>query len=97
MSAILLGGVVMTVAACTSPHDDGTTLTFWTIGREGEAVVKLLPEFERLHPGIHVKVQQLPRAHHPRCHPLGAVRVDTSSSVAPTQTRNSSCTRKPGP
>ena len=35
-------------------------LTFWTIGREGEAVVKLLPDFERTHPGIHVNVQQLP-------------------------------------
>jgi len=35
-------------------------LTFWTIGREGEAVVKLLPDFERTHPDIHVNVQQLP-------------------------------------
>lgn len=60
MRAMLLGGVVMIAAGCASPHDDGTTLTFWTIGREGEAVVKLLPEFERLHPGVHVKVQQLP-------------------------------------
>ena len=50
--AVLLG-------ACS--HDEsGVKLTFWTIGREGEAVVKLLPEFERLHPGVHVKVQQLP-------------------------------------
>jgi multiple sugar transport system substrate-binding protein len=30
------------------------------MGREGEVVAELLPEFERTHPGIHVRVQQLP-------------------------------------
>jgi len=30
------------------------------MGREGEVVAELLPEFERTHPGIHVQVQQLP-------------------------------------
>ena len=30
------------------------------MGREGEVVTELLPEFERTHPGIRVKVQQLP-------------------------------------
>jgi len=30
------------------------------MGREGEVVAGLLPEFERAHPGIRVKVQQLP-------------------------------------
>ncbi|WEN15482.1 sugar ABC transporter substrate-binding protein [Rhodanobacter sp. AS-Z3] len=39
---------------------DSHELVFWTIGREGEAVVKLLPAFERAHPDIRVKVQQLP-------------------------------------
>jgi len=48
------------LAGCTASPSESHTLTFWTIGREGEAVVKLLPEFEREHPGIHVKVQQLP-------------------------------------
>lgn len=38
----------------------GTTLEFWTIGREGEAVTQLLPAFERANPGIHVRVQQIP-------------------------------------
>ncbi|WP_426271866.1 sugar ABC transporter substrate-binding protein [Dyella kyungheensis] len=47
------------LAGCSSSQD-AHTLTFWTIGREGEAVVKLLPEFEREHPGIQVKVQQMP-------------------------------------
>lgn len=30
------------------------------MGREGEVVVQLLPEFERAHPGLKIKVQQLP-------------------------------------
>jgi multiple sugar transport system substrate-binding protein len=47
-------------AGCTKAPADDQALVFWTIGREGEAIVKLLPDFERLHPDIHVKVQQLP-------------------------------------
>ena len=39
---------------------EGTRLKFWTIGREGEVVAQLLPEFERAHPGVHVDVQQIP-------------------------------------
>jgi multiple sugar transport system substrate-binding protein len=34
-------------------------LHFWAMGQEAEAVVKLLPDFERAHPDIHVEVQQL--------------------------------------
>lgn len=47
-------------AGCAKKPAEDSTLVMWTIGREGEAIVKLLPDFERLHPGIHVKVQQLP-------------------------------------
>lgn len=47
------------LAACAR-HADPNTLTFWTIGREGEAMTQLLPEFERENPGIHVDLQQLP-------------------------------------
>ncbi|MEO7072281.1 MAG: sugar ABC transporter substrate-binding protein [Rhodanobacter sp.] len=58
-----LAGFALCVGAllcsCT-PVSDSHELTFWTIGREGEAVIQLLPEFERAHPNIHVKVQQLP-------------------------------------
>jgi multiple sugar transport system substrate-binding protein len=36
------------------------TLRFWGLGREGEVVRDLLPEFERRHPDIHVEVQQIP-------------------------------------
>lgn len=42
-------------------HDEaGTTLKFWTFGREGEVVGELLTEFERAHPGVRVVVQNLP-------------------------------------
>ena len=43
-----------------APAPPGHELTFWTIGREGEAIMQLLPAFERAHPDIRVKVQQLP-------------------------------------
>jgi multiple sugar transport system substrate-binding protein len=37
-----------------------TVIEFWGLGREGEVVQALMPEFEREHPGVHVKVQQIP-------------------------------------
>jgi multiple sugar transport system substrate-binding protein len=46
--------------ACTSAAHEQTVLKFWAMGREGEVVTELLPEFERSHPGIRVEVQQLP-------------------------------------
>jgi multiple sugar transport system substrate-binding protein len=58
-ASCLLAIVALMLAGCSSSQD-AHTLTFWTIGREGEAVVKLLPEFEREHPGIRVNVQQMP-------------------------------------
>ena len=36
------------------------TLDFWAMGSEGERVQALLPEFERQHPGVKVRVQQIP-------------------------------------
>ena len=48
------------LAACSAQPDNHQTLQFWTIGREGEAVQKLLPEFQREHPDIRVRVQQIP-------------------------------------
>ena len=37
-----------------------TTLEFWALGREGEVVSQLIPEFEKRNPGIKVNVQQIP-------------------------------------
>lgn len=58
MAGLLAGAGLL--GGCTSSANDDNALTFWTIGREGEAIQKLLPDFERAHPDIHVKVQQLP-------------------------------------
>src|SRR6202022_1064996 len=33
---------------------------FWGLGREGEVVAAMIPEFERRNPGIRVDVQQIP-------------------------------------
>ena len=43
-----------------SATSDRVTLEFWGLGREGEVVAELLPEFHRRHPGIRVEVQQIP-------------------------------------
>ncbi|WP_240046217.1 sugar ABC transporter substrate-binding protein [Rhodanobacter glycinis] len=48
------------LGSCAKPAIDSKVLTVWTVGREGEAILTLLPDFERAHPDIHVKVQQLP-------------------------------------
>ena len=57
---LLLCGVVLGVAACHHDADHVAVIRFWTIGREGEVVGELLRDFERLHPGVRVDVQQLP-------------------------------------
>lgn len=52
----LLGGV-----GCGSNADSGRVeLRFWAMGREGEVVQELVRDFEREHPNIRVRVQQLP-------------------------------------
>jgi multiple sugar transport system substrate-binding protein len=48
------------VAACGTSSRDTTVVRFWAMGREGEVVAELMPEFEREHPGIRVDVQSLP-------------------------------------
>jgi len=48
------------LASCTRPDDGRVVVKFWAMGREGEVVTQLMPEFERTHPGIRVEVQQLP-------------------------------------
>lgn len=52
-AAALLGG-------CVQRADGPVVLRFWAMGREGEVVRQLLPEFERSHPGIRVEIQQSP-------------------------------------
>lgn len=47
-------------AVACSGAGDANTIRFWGLGREGEVVQSLVPEFERRNPGIHVRVQQIP-------------------------------------
>jgi len=59
----LLGAACSALAApallgCTDKAAE--PLRFWAMGREGEVAVALLAEFQRLHPGIRVQVEQLP-------------------------------------
>ncbi len=53
---LLLSGTLL-LAACAPKTE---VIDFWAMGREGEVVTQLLPDFEREHPGVRVRVQQLP-------------------------------------
>src|SRR5438309_2185514 len=56
------GAAVLALAflGCGGESSSTTTVEFWAMGREGEVVQQLVPEFERRTPGIHVRVQQIP-------------------------------------
>ncbi len=54
----LVAAGLLAAAGCAPP--DEQELRLWAMGREGELVQRLLPEFERAHPGVRVRVQQLP-------------------------------------
>ena len=57
---LLVVAVLCLVSGCSSAASQETVLRFWAMGREGEVVLELLPDFERAHPGIRVDVQQVP-------------------------------------
>ncbi len=59
IAVALVGGV--TAGGCAGASADAvTTINFWGLGREGEVVAQLVPEFERRNPGLRVRVQQIP-------------------------------------
>ena len=60
LAALLLLLACLLVAACTRQGDGREVVRFWAMGYEGEVVAQLIPEFERLNPGIRVEIQQLP-------------------------------------
>jgi len=45
---------------CAASRPGPVTLRMWAMGREGEVVGELVRDFERIHPDIHVVVQQIP-------------------------------------
>lgn len=51
---------LLLLAACDGRSRAEITLDFWAMGREGEVVQELTAQFERDHPGIRVRVQQIP-------------------------------------
>lgn len=55
----LLSLALAVLAAGCQARGDGA-LDFWAMGAEGEAVRRLVPEFERRNPGVRVRVQQVP-------------------------------------
>lgn len=55
--AVLVAALAL--AACTD-RPTAREVRLWAMGREGEVVQQLLPEFERRHPGVRVRVQQIP-------------------------------------
>lgn len=56
---ILLPLWVLSIS-CSKENSFEKVIKFWAMGAEAEYVTKLVPEFERLNPGIKVKVQQVP-------------------------------------
>ncbi|MDF2774253.1 MAG: transporter substrate-binding protein, partial [Geminicoccaceae bacterium] len=49
------------LAACTpAAGSEAEAIRLWAMGREGEVVAQLMPEFERENPGVRVRVQQIP-------------------------------------
>lgn len=47
-------------AGCAPAGPARERVVFWGLGREGEVVAELIPEFEKQNPGIEVVVQQIP-------------------------------------
>jgi len=53
--------VAFAIISCSSASvGDNTTLRIWAMGREGEVLSQLMPDFEKEHSRIHVEVQQIP-------------------------------------
>jgi len=59
VGALALGGIAG-LSGCTRRGNPNGALDFWAMGREAEVVAELLPDFRARHPGVQVRVQQLP-------------------------------------
>jgi multiple sugar transport system substrate-binding protein len=61
LGALTALGLALACAACErASGGPDRVIRFWALGREGEVVRELVPEFERRHPGVRVVVQQIP-------------------------------------
>jgi multiple sugar transport system substrate-binding protein len=60
-AALAVAVACLGVAPGCGPAADGARpIELWAMGREGEMVERLVPAFERAHPGLRVRVQQIP-------------------------------------
>ena len=59
-SALCLLPSAFMFLACSQKRDTRTVIEFWGLGREGEVVAEMIPDFERRNPGIKVVMQQMP-------------------------------------
>lgn len=57
---IVTGAVIVLALRCTPASDEVVVIKFWGMGNEGEMVLPLIKEFERLNPTIKVETQQIP-------------------------------------
>jgi multiple sugar transport system substrate-binding protein len=57
--ATLLVAITL-LSSCAARREGRERLELWGLGREGEVVADMIPEFERRNPNIHVVVQQIP-------------------------------------
>jgi multiple sugar transport system substrate-binding protein len=57
---VVIVSVAAVGAGCSRFSGDAAVVEFWAMGREGEVVQRLVPEFERRTPGVRVRVQQIP-------------------------------------
>ncbi|WP_242107798.1 sugar ABC transporter substrate-binding protein [Luteimonas aquatica] len=55
-----MGGLLLMTAACAQQGQGREPVKFWVMGYEGEAIVPIVQDFERLHPEIDVQLQQMP-------------------------------------
>ncbi|MEJ2635415.1 MAG: sugar ABC transporter substrate-binding protein [Calditrichia bacterium] len=52
--------ILLLFLSCTAGKQDRQEILFWGMGAEGEQIKALIPDFEKSHPGITVKVQMIP-------------------------------------
>jgi multiple sugar transport system substrate-binding protein len=55
----LPAALALLLCACGQQQPRLEVLHFWAVGAEAEVLARLLPDFERTHPTVHIEVQQL--------------------------------------
>ena len=61
LTSFRMTGVAALLIGCTTATGrEPDAIRLWAMGREGEVVAQLIPEFERENPGVRVRVQQIP-------------------------------------